>query len=341
MLIILLLYISILSYGCRFGEFDDYLSKEKTSSIKGLFILLVFFSHFNGYVIYNNYFDLLWLKIISLFGQTMVTLFLFYSGYGVMESIKKKGKNYVETIPKKRIFITILKFDLAVLIFTFFKIILREPFTLKHFVLSLIGLESMGNSNWYIFAILMMYLITYISFKLYSDNDYLKNLLIHLFLTLVYMIGIKYILNKELWWYDTVLCYNVGMFYSFYSDKINRLLSKEKIYFTILSCLFILTIFLKQNSNNVLNHFLLMISFALLIVIITKKISLDNKVLRWFGNNLFEIYILQRIPMVLFSKMDIIYSNLYLYFVVCFFSTLIIAAIFKFITAKVLKYLNS
>ena len=84
-------------------NFDDYLSIEKTNSIKGIFILIVIFQHFNQYVEYSSFIDVQYLRFFNCIGQRMVTLFLFYSGYGIRESIAKKGSNYIKTIPTKRI----------------------------------------------------------------------------------------------------------------------------------------------------------------------------------------------------------------------------------------------
>ena len=44
------------------------------------------------------------------------------------------------------------------------------------------------------------------------------------------------------------------------------------------------------------------ILFALGVVGFTSKFSIDNKVLRWLGKNSFEIYILQRLPMILLAS---------------------------------------
>ena len=57
------------------------------------------------------------LEIISSWGKgrmgnyyLMVTMFLFYSGYGVFESIKKKKEKYINTIPKRRFLKTLINF---------------------------------------------------------------------------------------------------------------------------------------------------------------------------------------------------------------------------------------
>lgn len=137
---------------------SDYLGREQCDSIKGVFILFVFFSHFMGYVgRVGGY------VIDTHLGQMMVTLFLFYSGYGVMESIKKKGDEYVKSMPKRRILTTLVNFDIAVLAFIALDLILGRPITIKLTLLSFVCWESVGNSNWYIFAIICCYIAAFVS----------------------------------------------------------------------------------------------------------------------------------------------------------------------------------
>jgi len=125
----------------------DYMSVEKTMSIKGIFIMIVFFSHFNSYVAFSSPLESFYVKIFKYIGQAMVTLFLFYSGYGVMESIKKKGMGYVNKIPVTRILGTYFRFDIAVLIFIIVQAILGKTFPLSQYLFSFTGWDSVGNSN--------------------------------------------------------------------------------------------------------------------------------------------------------------------------------------------------
>ncbi len=75
-----------------FPDFNQaFLDKELTTCINGFFILLVFMRHFNQYVRFTGTMDLWYAKMIANVGQLLVTTFLLYSGYGIMESIKKQG----------------------------------------------------------------------------------------------------------------------------------------------------------------------------------------------------------------------------------------------------------
>ena len=338
MILLLVLYFVVVLVGvnANFKDTCDYLSIENTQAIKGIFILMVFYSHFNSYITeIGPYFDL-YRTFFNLIGQAMVTLFLFYSGYGVMESIKRKGKGYISKFPKNRIFATLFKFDCAVILYLALAFILGKNITVKNVILSLIGWESVGNSNWYIFVILFLYLLTYIVFKLFSE----KNNFIPVFAIGILLCAIIYLVNryqiKETYWYDTALCYVMGMGYSLIKEHIEGLINKNNIIW--LSSLGILTcMYLFLHGHGTMSDMVANLVFAAAVVVFTMHITLKNKVLIWCGENLFEIYILQRIPMIVFKELGIGELNVYLYFVLCILVTLLLSLVFSFTVNKIWK----
>lgn len=73
--------------------------------------------------------------------------------------------------------------------------------------------------------------------------------------------------------------------------------------------------------------------FAAAIVIFTMRWVVDNPFLRWVGEHLFELYILQRLPMMILKpymlteEADIMVR--YCYVVICFLSTVIISVLYR------------
>ena len=142
--------------------FTDYMDLDNTNCIKGIFVWLIIFCHKLGYGNYKRY---LFKKIVSNLGQKVVSLFLFYSGFGINESIKKKGKFYINTLPTKAC-ILFIKFQLILLMFLIANIfILKNKVALKEYILSMIFKSSLGNSNWFAFNIIIFYIYSYISFR--------------------------------------------------------------------------------------------------------------------------------------------------------------------------------
>lgn len=314
---------------------DDYLSKENTSSIKGIFILLIFFSHSLSYVSYNEY-SFIINKFVLIFGQLVVTMFLFYSGYGIFESYKNKGKEYIHNFPKKRILKTLINFDLVVILYLILYFIINKNIPIKQTIFSFIGWDSLGNSNWYIFDILVLYGISYFSFKIFNNKKYI--LIFNWTLSILFILFLM--LYKQDWWYNTILCFPFGMTYSYFKDKINIILKDNKKYLIIILLTIISTYILRRYSN--INNFyyeIYAILFSLFVVLLSRKIIFKNKILKFFGDNLFWIYILQRFPMIILS--NYFQFNSYLFFVISFISTIILTILIKqFISLIDLKKLK-
>ena len=131
---------------------EDYLGAESTLSIKGLFTLLIFLSHFANYISMKTPLDAPYAAFKSYLSQAIVGPFLFLSGYGVFISILGK-KNYVEQMPLKRILRTLFYMHAALLLYFIAQTILGRRFTLIYILRALISWESFGNSDWYIFSI--------------------------------------------------------------------------------------------------------------------------------------------------------------------------------------------
>lgn len=319
------------------GQFEASFERERTDSVKGFFILVVFLSHFSSYVSYTAFLDKLWFRFFSLIGQRMVTLFLLYSGYGVAESIKSKGYPYVKMMPVKRILKVLFRFDCAVLVFIVADYIMDtlKSYSASEIVLSFVGWESVGNSNWYIFAILSAYLITYFSFcivyLLLKKEDRTTGLILTSAGAILY-IGVLYGFKmKASYWYDTILCYPLGMTFSLYKEKIGAFFTKRHTYMICFIGLLCIEVLSLKYYNFILN-IVAMMAFAVLMILITMKIKIQNPILVFFGKHLFSIYILQRLPMMILQKIGV--PNIYLSFIICFIITVLLAVIFDAVVSE-------
>lgn len=329
--------------GCKFAGrrflAEESFSRPTTDSIKGIFIWLVFLSHFAGYVTYTAPIDKMGYSISRFLGQLIVACFLFYSGYGVCEAIKKRGSDYVGSFPKHRIGKTLLHFDLAVLLFLILGLLQGKRFGIFTVLLSFIGWESLGNSNWYIFDVLVLYALTFLAFRLIKNN--LKHaVMLVTILSFVMVVILRY--TRPSWWYDTVLCYALGMWVSVYKDTLIELVTKNNVRWGLcllaLVGLFFATYYMPPirfygPACDLLNPLI----FCLFIVVLLFKLNISNKVLAWSGRYTFELYILQRIPMILFKSWGLADFNLYVYFACCLAATLLLAVIFRRLTEKLDK----
>ena len=338
MIVTLIVLLLICIYGIKNGRkyaYEGYTSKDRSNAIKGIFILIVFISHIKNYIVdagykYQGIGDTVFQTFFSLIGQLMVVMFLFYSGYGVMESIRRKGETYVKAMPKKRVLNTLVNFDLAVCFFLVVDLLIGKEVTVEKFLFSLMAWDSLGNSAWYIFAILACYLLTSIISRFAKTETMLLG---GVFISLTIMaLGLVFV--KESWWYDTLWAYPTGMFFSIYKKNIDDLADRKWwLAIGILLFLFCVLYFFPFDVAG-FKHNAMSVVFAFLIVVLTMRIKIDNKALRWCGEQLFPLYIYQRIPMIVFAAVLpawMLNEHPLVYIGICFLSTLVLAYLYKFI----------
>lgn len=308
----------------------DYMKQDRTLAFCGIFVMLVFFRHFVQYI-EPSAGDRLFLTINGMLRQLVITPFLFYSGYGIMISIMQK-ENYVKKLPK-RIARVWLQFALVVLVYYLINCLFGRAYPVKNLMLSLSGIYSIGNSNWYIFAILILYLFTFIAFALRKNNLNQAILLVS-GLCIGYILILK-LLNFPTYFYDTILVYPMGLVFGLYQNKIETWITgKQKRYYGLFLGSIVLFAILYLFRNYVVVYEMLSMIFIAICVLFTMKIQLNNKWLHFLGQHIFEIYILQRIPMMILYSFHL---PTVVYFALSFGITLGLAIVLRKAFYKVLK----
>ena len=223
-------------------------------------------------------------------------------------------------MPKNRFLKLYLSFFVAWIFFASVSLFFRTNYSLQDYVFSLIGLKTIGNSNWYVVVIIILYFISYIAF-VYSNGNIKKAFLTHIFLIpLLYII--IYRLASGAWWYNTLFCYLLGIGYSFFKNKIDSYLLKKKyngfLFLVInLFCFIGFYIVYHKLDAPIVTHLVYIVVnlfFCLSIVSFLYLFQIKNKVLLFLGTNCFWIYILQRLPMIIFSHSSFISENRYIFF---------------------------
>lgn len=285
--------------------YPDYMNLKYTNSIKGIFVWIIILQHYRSYYFINKKY--IYQRILNNLGQKMVSLFLFYSGYGIYESVKKKGLGYIKSLPIKAL-ILYIKFQLILLIFLLNSIILGEKIKLKKYILSMIFISSIGNSNWFAFTIIIFYIYCFFSFRVIKNNNYnfigivLISIICNIHLHLVY----KYFYRKRLYSIDNTFCFLFGFYYSFLKKYIDVILMKNDcIYYSILTIFTSLYYYYYKKLKNLYRFLLINSNFSLIIVFITMKIRINNEFLLFLNSHSYSIYLLQRTVMIFIKKKKI------------------------------------
>lgn len=100
-----LFFLVIFLYGAKWckGWNDGYLGKDQANAIKGFFILFLTVGHIILLVLYANdlypvnFGNRIELSLHHRMNQLVVVMFLFFSGYGVSENIKKDADSQTIT----------------------------------------------------------------------------------------------------------------------------------------------------------------------------------------------------------------------------------------------------
>lgn len=284
---------------------EEYLSKERTACINGIFVILIVFSHYTNFESFSwdPALDSIYLLFKKHIDQLVVATFLFYSGYGMETRIKAKGWVYISGLPDK-FFKLLFRFDFAVLLFLALQTILGKEYPASQIVLSFIGLKSIGNSNWYIFVILVEYLLMFAAFSLchlFAEKaDSVSCVMAFITMTVVFI----YIMMKAdfpAYFYNTVILLPLGCWYALFEDRIREILNSRKVIYPIALILVAAIYYYSfcHRKDSIEFYTVWAAAFIAGILLVTMRFRIQNKVLAFFGKHVFSIYIIQRIPMIL------------------------------------------
>lgn len=341
MVILFVCLVIVSIWNIRFSNFhEDYMSPKATNAIKGIFAVVILFSHMKGYItLSDNPADGSFAIILSHIGQLMVAPYLFYSGYGILESMKRKA-DYFETYPRKRLLKTLVHFDLAVLCYLVLMTAIGTYYPVLNYITCWIGWESIGNSNWFIFDILALYCIVYFAHCLirkYNIKRYLGGVtLVTTILSVLLWISLLFA-GKGGWWIDTIISFPLGMWFSLYKEKTEVILhDKTKGVLVIMLLIFLFIGWHFTLGNDVFGFCACIFCHAL--VVLSSRIKLDNTILQWLGTQSFAIYIMQRFPMNLLKYLGF-NDNPYIFAMLSIPSVLLIAWLFNKVLKKIDKFI--
>ena len=225
MLAVLILLFIVCLWKLRFtGNNAAYLSPEGTNAIKGIFAIIILCSHMGGYMRFSgSWADNTYLNLIGGLGQLMVAPFLFYSGYGIFHSFKNKP-GYVSGFFKKRFLKILVHFDLAVALFIIVQTFLAIDYPARNYAFCWVAWESVGNSNWFVFVILALYLFSWLGLLLDKGKGYVLIAVATVLSVLLWWI-LFHVAHKSWWWVDTIAAFPLGMLFRALRDRVESLLS--------------------------------------------------------------------------------------------------------------------
>ncbi len=317
MLLLLLVGLIVLgAFGAKWnlhGYRDDALSVRQTGAIRGFFALLILLSHMKAYLVLSTPGDRLFGAILSKIGQLMVTVFFFYSGYGIARRYRMQ-QDYDKGFLKHRIVKTWFHFAVAVALYAMMNPLIGVHYPVRDILLAFTARISIGDSCWFIFDTLLLYCLVLLTFGLirlvgrfYRWSTQSRCVFFAGTVTLLscgLILILRHYFYPEPLWYNTLLCFPVGVLLELLQKPICRALQHTWCY--VLTGILLLAMFAAAMAHGgTLIYGIASCCFVLLITWLSMKLRFGNRVLLWFGRYSFFLYIYQRIPMNLMQALGI------------------------------------
>jgi len=162
-----------------------------------------------------------------------------------------------------------------------------------------------------------------------------KAILAIFFLITAYCLICRRIGNGE-WWYNATYCFLIGILFGGYHKSIFTLIKKEYGMITlVMLAIFVLTFKLNIHAGNILTAIVSSAFFVLVCACLLMKAEIGNNIINFLGSISYEIYLVQRIILDGFSRIN----NGYIYLIVCISTCILVAYVFSIFVKKLLVYI--
>ena len=345
----------VLVLGCKIakkGEFhEDFMEYSVVKGLQGFAALGVILHHVTQEVTQYGRYHKGAINVFVDAGVLFTGLFFFFSGYGLIVSLKNK-ENYLNGFLKKRLPAVVVPFYVCNLLFIIVNLVMGSKVKLLELIGYLSGLIMWNDQMWFIVELAILYVIFYLCFRKRKSE---KSALIKMAVCILLMNVISLLLGHDglpdtkglwffgEWWYNTTWMFFIGMVIAHNQEKILAFVKKN--YKWLLPLGIVLFIGLHKGTTWMLSHvgywleypghpgyleklstFLvqgtMVIVFDLTFVLLTMKVQFKNKVLAFLGVIALEMYLLQNI---FITKLTHIINNDALFFVAVYACTILLA----------------
>lgn len=199
---------------------NKYLSKEYTTCLKGICAIIVVIHHL--YQRFGFFAGTHIGTILGLSGALAVSMFFFYSGYGLMFTSKRK--NYVRGFFYSRLLPLYCFYIILIILYSFWTLWINHTISLNTLVQSFFFGDTIVKHGWYLQVTFVLYLIYLFSFSIFKTAK--MQILTLAFSIFVYCICCR-LVHIDIWWYQTIPCVVLGMVCCYMKEQIDALLNKH------------------------------------------------------------------------------------------------------------------
>ncbi len=301
---------------------EDFLSLKSTNVWQGLAALGVLFHHLSQTITnYGNEWKGLF-TLFSFMGIFFTSIFFFCSGYGLVVSYRTKP-DYLKGFLKKRLPKVLLPFLVSNAIYY---VLVAFYFGRVEGVLDslgyLFGWQLVNTNTWYLVEIIILYLAFYITYRFVKNKKAALGLMCGFVGFMI--VGSLLLCHDQSqygghwfmgeWWYNSTGLFAIGMVVGHFYDKITAFFKKQYAWLlpvTIFlnATMFVITQIVMKFFGyyqeweghpgygakvvSLFAQFISCVLFVLLVLLISMKVKVYNKVLAFLGTIGLEIYIIQ------------------------------------------------
>ena len=344
--ILVLIFLIVILFGIKYThDNEEYLSLKTSNSIRGILALIVLFHHIaqriNSGYLFSEF---------TKFGFLPVSVFFFFSGYGLMKKHISE-EDYSKGFIKKRIPSLLIPYLIVIFLYWLMYACYGEVYSFADMLDILSRGYIIASASWYIVDIIILYFVFYLSMKLFKKNNWLI-ILCNVIFNVILMLLFKNIGWGE-YWYNTILISNLGMLWAFKEEVIIKFIKKS--YYLVLPMIVLLFGVLWGNRSLVVKLLnfefasalvttIIGILFTLIVIFISRKFIIGNKILNFVGKISLEVYLLQGIFVYIFIKSARIISSDILTSLIVIVLTIVFGYVFNnlfsFILSKYKKLIS-
>lgn len=330
----------------------SHMNHERTMMINGFFMVLMILRHISIFCCPVQPEDeWYYIHVDAPMVQFIVCTYFFYSGYGIMYSLQRKGKAYLRQLLTKRFTGLYVRFGFAAAIACMLSALISHDFAVQthKYLLTMIGCGDW----WFIVMSLALYLLTWVSLSAISFSpEHPHRTLIGIFiLGVLVAVGVSLLFPfKQTWWLDTEWCFPAGMLFALYGSRLERFIGKARIPSILWGTLLVISsvwalehyrLFAKAFGwltgiaidNFHLIHYTSALAcfFALGITWLFAAVTWERTPapLVWLGRNAFFLF--QYVPMEFFRHIGLNATHPHLCILLTFVSAITLSALMKWI----------
>ncbi len=268
------------------GDQTGFWNKEETEPARGIMALIIVIFHASYYLELLP--EILW-EMDWLVSIIIVALFSFFSAYGIERAMLQYGNTYFKRIVQKIAIIGLYSAGILIL---------------KHYIHQSI---MWGGFAW-IFTLILSYLISLISYKVFGESAYIFILIFWI----LYSILLWKYPSSIFGWQHQSLMYGFGALYGHFEDEVKthifssnkRVVVASVINIVVLISVLCIYFFSVHNSNNPdiiqTEKSILVVLLCSLIIFLASYIKISNRLMAFLGTISLEIYMFHGIWLGLF-----------------------------------------